>query len=369
MAWLFRKQPSQLKTPGFPTLGESSTPAFPLAAGNFPETDIVSASICCDPCSTFCVSTGSSPASEPIIGALPMVSYAENEKSYKQVLYKVLGGRFAPEYVPQVFLSILLNVPDAGSGDSNPATPAYHQAIRWTCEDLINNSTTLSELSLTFSTAPEQSQPLPLEWVLKDSFGKINEITSSVIRYPLDGFVVVLRAASVAGVDTAAMRRAVFRRYLYLLVEMFKYRRLGHIVMTSLLYTDPAREALARTMTPDSAFKVPAAANTMAPGPVLSLPISELHGSPILDERTYRTLHKLEEFRFLEQSVAGWVGPATAAFLHTMLAVDAAATFNEPWDLFNAIINHCSLGGISVGPENFNVDEARRVVLHSISGA
>ncbi|KAF2174439.1 hypothetical protein K469DRAFT_756735 [Zopfia rhizophila CBS 207.26] len=330
MAWLFRKQPSHLKTPGFPALGESSTPAFPLAAGNFPETDIISTNICCDPYSTFCVSTGSSPASQTIIGALPIVSYTENGKSYKQVLYKVLGGRFVTEYVTQIFLSILLNIPDAESENIDPATRTYYNAIRWACKDLIKNSTTLLELSITFSEAPQLSQPWLLDTVLRNSFEKINETVSSVIRYPLDGFIVVVRAASIAHVDPASMRRVVFRRYLYLLVDLLHRKQLDRNAIASLLYTNPTNKTPVQTVTPDPT----ATANSMAPEPVFSLPIAQLRGSAILDERTYRTLAKMEEFRFLEQRAADWVGPATGAFLHAMVAVDGTGTgtVSEPWD-------------------------------------
>lgn len=367
MAWLFRTPPTQLTTPGFPALGESSTPAFPLAAGNFPETDIVSASICCDPCSTLCVNVGSSPASETIIGALPMVLYAENTKSYEEALYKALGRRFALEYVAQVFLSILLSSQDVFSDGANAAHEPYVRAIRWTCRDLIKNSTALPELSVSFSLSPQRSQKMPLDWVLSDSFGKINDVSSSIIRYPLDGFAVAMRAAGIANLDAHRRERAMFRRYLYLLIETFRQKQLGHTYIMSLLQANPGHESLLRTMTPETLLTPPAADDlaTTANGFGLrtSLPISVLKDTAILDERRYRTLQSLEEFRTLEQNAASWVGPATAIFLYATAVVDASMTPSNPWNLFNAVMNQPGLGAISVKPEDYNADQARKIML------
>jgi hypothetical protein len=210
---------------------------------------------------------------------------------------------------------------------------------------------------------------MPLDLVLIDSFGKINDVSSSIIRYPLDGFAVAIRAAAIANVDSHLRQRAMFRRYLYLLVEVFKLKQIGHKYMASLLKSNPGHEPLSRTVTPETAFIPQAEDDHMkwANGfePRITLPISELQGTAILNERMYRTLQKLEEFRALEQSAASWVGPATAIFLHAMVMIDVSMTFSNPWDLFNAVMNQPNLGAVSVNPEDFNCDQARKLLLES----
>jgi hypothetical protein len=356
MAWLFHAGPSNVRTPGFPDLMESSTPAYPLAAGNFPETDILSADICCENCSWFSVQTKMSPSDEIVTGALPMVLYAENETAIKKALFKVLGGRFDPEYVTQVFLSILLSSVDATIDATDHEARVFQRAIQWASSDIIYNSACLPELSLAFSLSQHPSQPHPLSEVLKASFNSINELASCVMRYPLDGFIVVVRAAVIADVNIKLRRRAVFRRLLYLLTETFKRKNISSDVLKALLRSG-ASQASPDTMTTDSTPESLAALQS-----AYEVPIAALRGSLILDERVYRKLEGLQDFNYLTSDDCTWVGPAIAAFLHVLAVSHGLVQIEEPWDLFNAITNQYRLGGISVRPEDFTIEEASEVI-------
>jgi hypothetical protein len=356
MAWLFRAGPTNVKTPGFPALMESSTPAFPLAAGNFPETDILSAGICCESCSWFAVQTKMSSSDEIVTGALPMVSYAENETAIKKTLFKVLGGWFDPEYVTQVFLSILLSSVDADVDASDREAKLFQRAIQWACSDIIYSSTCLPELSLAFSLSQHPSQLQQLSEVLKTSFDNINELTSCVMRYPVDGFIVVVRAAAIADVDVKLRRRAVFRRLLYLLIETFKRKNISNNVLKALLQSG-ASQPRPDTMTTDS---IPESLTNLQSA--YNIPIAALRGSLILDERVYRKLEGLQDFNYLTSDECTWVGPAVAAFLYVLAALQDSVQIEEPWDLFNAITNQYRLGGISVRPEDFTIEEASEVI-------
>ncbi|KAH0536476.1 hypothetical protein FGG08_006657 [Glutinoglossum americanum] len=380
LAWLFHAQLTQLNTPGFPPLWSSSNLAFPLAMGNFPETDILSATICCDPCSAFCVNLGISPDPQTIVKALPMVSYSENRLSYQNVLYQALGGRFAKGCLPQVFLSILITALDVASDPVTPDTSlnrVFHEAVRWTYADLVANSTAPVELSASFSVPATQSLEKTLDIVLNDSFRGLNDGNSPIVRYPLEGFSAVLYAAAIASVPVDLRCRALFRRYLYLLSESYKAIRPRQPTsegltlaaaraktMTDLLWSDSDMDALGRTVTPAGLAQgdVKPLEDKKDPLPKIPILTSDLQGTAILGERALRSLRTATEFSFLEGDAACWVGPATAAFLHAMVILDTSSEYADAWDLFNAVMNLPELGAISVHPESVKLDVARAMV-------
>ncbi|RYP72246.1 hypothetical protein DL770_007990 [Monosporascus sp. CRB-9-2] len=60
----------------------SSKVAFPLATGNFAETDILSF-MCCDACASVLVKDQATVYGNRVVAALPLVSYSENKQAYE----------------------------------------------------------------------------------------------------------------------------------------------------------------------------------------------------------------------------------------------------------------------------------------------
>jgi hypothetical protein len=294
--------------------------------GNFPETDILSAVICYDPCSTFCVSLGVSPDSETIISALPMVSYTENKLQYQNILHQALGGRFARECLPQVFLAILTTTLGVVDNPEASLNWLLHDVARWTCTDLVTSSIAPVELSMSFSLDPTQQSKRLLDIVLNDSFKALNNVNSPIVRYPPEGFSVLLHTAAIADVPTDLRRLALFRRYLYLLSESYMAIQPSQPIPGYSPLAAARAEAVANLLWSDLAMETlecPKDKKDLSPKiPVL---ISDLQGTTVLNEPALRSLRTIKEFSFLEGEAACWVGSATAAFLHAMVILDTSS--------------------------------------------
>ncbi|OCL08323.1 hypothetical protein AOQ84DRAFT_407046 [Glonium stellatum] len=363
LAWLFRSPLGQESTPSFPAIGSNSDLEFPLAMGGYSEMNVISETICCEPCSNFCVGFGSPDVTESIIGALPMISFPENSQKFEEVLYAVFGGRLAQKHVIQVFLSILLSMLQqprlSGGNDSDAASLQCHQAIRWVCKDLIKNLAIEIPSSMLPSSASEPSSNRLLSQLTKTSFDNTSYANSFLIRYPLEGFAVILRASALVGVPIHLRQRVMFHRYLYLLTDSFKSQRLSNSQMNPLLWTDLETESLSQNLSPECLYT----GSTGSPGnlvPRASLSISNLRNTVILSDQMYGALHKLEEFCFLED--VEWVGLVTAVYLHALMVADTALGQADAWDLFIAIMTNSELTSISEGPENMTINMSEGII-------
>lgn len=380
LSWLFRHQPESPSTPGFPAPGSSSPLAFPLAMGNFPETDIVSAVTCCDPCSVFCVQFQTSPFSEDIVAALPIVRHVVNKEPYLNVLDKVLGNRFAQMHLPQIFMAMLINTA-ATVEESAFCSPAqFSDALEWTCRDLLYSSTEVTELCASFSHKPAESSLMPLVSVLHESFRQINDEDASVTRYPIKGFPVLLRVASIAMIGLEDRRRAIFRRLLYALTESYT------MIRTEFSNSNAGPESgwqriLWIAAPQDGSNSLPLtslienSSKTSLPGltPLGSIPIPNLVETPLLELSTYNTLLEAPEFQDLTDSAntsTSWVPPAIAAFLHALNALGGsvksertpADSSGDAHELFNRIVASKHLGPITLRPETITEKEALSMI-------
>ncbi|KAK3986684.1 hypothetical protein QBC44DRAFT_311082 [Cladorrhinum sp. PSN332] len=268
-------------TPGLPSPGSHTRLAFPLAMGHFPETSGVLAQqqgqpvtpmLVCDPCSVFCSRDGIQ--SHNITAALPMVRFSENSDVICSVLGTAFEGRFAKTDLPQVFLSVLMLVE---SEDKTPATSGslasffssssyshgqpssemnfdlagavaavrasrtFREAVEWTARDLLYSTTSTRELSHSFTLPSASQQPAtvwPLSNILAGHFEELDTMSGAkhvnqqgkllivqppppppLLAYPPQGFVVILKLASLINTSVESRRRAAFRRLLYLICE------------------------------------------------------------------------------------------------------------------------------------------------------
>lgn len=123
MALLLKQPPPGEATPNFPKPFSFSDTFFPLAMGNFRETDIISKFTCCDACSFFAVDYGKSPFDESLSGALLFghdICFDDdiNKRTLLNTVQNALDGRFSRDSTLLAFLAIVydaLNRSEAGS--------------------------------------------------------------------------------------------------------------------------------------------------------------------------------------------------------------------------------------------------------------
>jgi hypothetical protein len=395
LAWLFHSPPTHLRTQDFPARNSASVLAFPLAMGNFPETNILSSTICCEACSSLCVAFRTSPQSEHIIGALPMVSYQANSAAWHSTLFQSFGSRFAKEHLAQLFLAVLLTASEMASQHADAQDPAawlFRGAVTWATSTILGESTAVMELSASFSPGgPGSTSQRILSTVLAESLAKVNAPRAPLLLYPLEGFKIILRAIDIcdpSGISIPLKTRelAVYRRVLHLLVEQFVLGGGASTVTTSdsqnisnfmsrLLWTENSPQDQGDTeMEEDGDFvlaEVPPSPQptpgSSSPSPTCSIPISQLGNSPLLPDPLYKILYQIKEFRGLEEPhLASVYGPPTALFLH---AVDTVARGDpglavDPNNLFERVMNMSSLSLLSTNPS----DVTEKMVLQQFGG-
>jgi hypothetical protein len=332
LAWLFKGD--MLKAP----TGMSNA----LATGASTTADITSSLVCCEPCSTYCVTTGQSLLNETIVAALPMVRCQENMESYQQGLRKVLQGSHADNI--HAFLSIIINK-DMKMANEESGT-LFHNAVTWTAIDLAMQTTT-----------GQQGQPPTLAAL----FDKLAEGDATVTSQPLEAFIVMLRTASFAGVSVDKLQAGAYKRYLFCLTEAAgsalakaAVQGNGNEILQSFiknLWQDNADE---EEEDPDlvvisSARGSPESRSSRTR--VLDLSMAALRGTPFLSEETFTLMDGMEEFRVVGHQSAC----ATAVFLHALMDVIEKHNYSTPWELFKLVQTRKELAPVFTNPEAVDV--------------
>ncbi|KAK4461255.1 hypothetical protein QBC42DRAFT_339105 [Cladorrhinum samala] len=266
-------------TAGFPLPGSSTRLTFPLDMGHFPETAGVLARwpfpaqpqvpmVACDPCSYFCANAGpSSSGALGITAALPLVNFGENKESMLRILGMAFGSRFEEGDLAQVFLSVLilaeqelsrngadtplsshqkslkdgdddfsksgLDVPEVM--DAAAQLNVFREAVEWTARDLLQGVEVVWTLSETLSgehSGVAGALGEVLGGLLERLDGTGNEHggreAGPLLRYPLPGFVVIIKLAGLIGLTQERRDRAVARRLMFLMCEDLE-RRAEHV--------------------------------------------------------------------------------------------------------------------------------------------
>jgi hypothetical protein len=402
LAWLFHSPPANLSTQGFPAPNSASMLAFPLAMGNFPEMDVLSSTICCEACSTFCAMYRTSPKSECITAALPMVSYQANSAAWQNVVFRCFDSRFAKEHLAQLFLAVILTAPEMMTSDPIPrdnATQLFQNAAAWATTNILTESTAVMDFSASFSQpAPGLTISRELSAVLAENFKRVNEPRAPLLLYPLEGFKIIFRAIEV-GDPTGAIialktrQLVMYRRLLLLLVEQYAQGRGVSSMsvddpqdpsqfLSTLLWTHerPSRDKMGRLsgdsspeMDEDEDFvlaeappvqpqqqqhqepewAISSGCASSIPSPRCSIFISQLRNSPLLPDSLYTILSQIKEFCQLEEThFSSPYGPSTALFLHAIDRVAGGHPGNavDANDLFEKVINLPALAVLSFDP-------------------
>ena len=355
MAFLFRDLPASTSTVGFPPPGSRTRLAFPFAMGNFHETDVLSSTICCDPCSSFAVRTASSMNPEETINAaIPLVSYAENKASINDALDKIFSLRFAEEDLPMVLLSVLLTarprfVAAASEQAASLTAATTVSAIDWAVRDLLHAIPVLKELSESFSH-PDAKAPLwPLAYVLSESFtDETHPPNQPLMCYPLPGFIVLLAASENAGIKRQLRELAVLRRFLFLLVEEFHRARTSipvkstpsttvlSLIFGNLLWEQQQQrqrqEGESPSPPPDSGIDIEPRK------PILSVSIASLAETALLSEQSYGVMQRAEEFGALQSGLLAGVDWVVGLFLHALYRTAVKAPGLSAWEMFGEIM-------------------------------
>ncbi|KAI0815977.1 hypothetical protein GGR55DRAFT_699719 [Xylaria sp. FL0064] len=378
LSWLFcapssspYNPPTAVDTEGFPLPGSRTRLAFPLAMGHFKETSSVLASLSpastprllgpsrqipslvCDPCSVFYTRNGA--LSFGITTALPLVSFVENREAMCDALMKVFQGRFAEGDLPQVFLSVLMFVAERSVGTPRfPRTPAPSQmefdipatmaAVDWTVRDLLHS---------------------PLATVLAGSFEELDsscddnerDRAAPLLKYPLPGFVTIVKAASLLNVDVESRRRAVFRRLLYTVCEELEN------VAAQTPYSQSVAQLFSGLLGRPLSMNPNVKQGELDWEPTASISIQALRQTSLLGAASHNMLCRTEEFRYLEDPSAAWVSPAIALFLHALFVVVTTKPRMKVWETFQVATSTKLVGNALYRPEGVDEDDVRNIVF------
>ncbi|KAL8725461.1 MAG: hypothetical protein Q9181_006412 [Wetmoreana brouardii] len=291
LALLLKARPPNGETEGdFPAPGSHSDIRFPLAMGNFSETDIISSFLGCEKCAHFLRIIGTSPLDDSIKGAIPLVPLS-NEMNHDSVLKEIdtaLENRFNRSILDQTFLSILYSKLDEVT--ANDGSRLLADALRWQCRNFFHQISLPASLSSSFDPT-EQPVYRPLSTTMSAILPSLDEFGhNSLIQYPVDGFVTLLKGSLDLGLVSASddvVKKAVFQRLLFHLVEQ-------QAMLGEQEGNDTAAEELRRILLDH---------------PAAGLDFDRLEGTYLLDEDTYQSFQRLKNvFECVRQDcrVAVW---------------------------------------------------------------
>ena len=378
LALLLRAQPEKTDTPHFPAPGARSKLVYPLTVGNYPETDIVSSFVACDPCSYRLVRRGKSPYGDTLVSALPLVSFSVNKEPWLETIHLATHKRFHQSDIPTVFLSILYTkLERLLEEDASLRINSLREALKWACNML------LSEVLISGMYDPELDRfgiGALHEVLLRNFRNTLDDVSkAALLEYPLDGFIVANVALSnskhSSKISGSKRKRIVFLRFLYHLTE--KYHEYAaendklviHAAKSLvLLLSDPiGPRSLLRWDTLRSLsvhFKNPAEMRQFfsqmsknSQSFKLSISIKELTETPFLSVDTMKSFQRLG---VLFNWISSQASHATAAFLHHLLRSDM--TDASVQDHFKKIVQMTDLNVALAEPENLSARAVEEMI-------
>lgn len=343
MALLLRVSPSSI-TADFPLPQSFSQLLYPLTMGNYPETDIISSVLACDPCSFRLAKRRRLPSGETIVASLPLVSFTKNRLAWLETINVATDKRFCLEDLPFVFLSIMYTKMERILGEENVETTfTLRAALEWACTTLLREvqiipKTETHTCSIVYS--PTQLQDYILR-IFKNTHDDASFV--ALLKYPLDGFIVanVALSESLHKIHLSAQKRkrVVFLRFLYHLTEQYQLlasecdglvlEALKILMLQwndanaprSLLDLDKMRQvsvADARGML-ESLPRRLVRRQKKAQHQKLSISVKDLLETPMLDVETFKAFQRLGGlFSWIDDQA----GHAIAAFMHYLFRME-----------------------------------------------
>jgi hypothetical protein len=226
------KSPPDIQTTNFPRRGSSSPLAFPLAMSSFAETDIVSFFLCCDSCALYLVRNCTSPLTETITGALPLVSVMENKEAWLETIDIALKGRFQRADLPVLLIAILDRKILENQSLPPRANPSdgvlYQNALLWAKMELSKIAEVPLTLSSSFARTHQGARIQrtgSLYTIISDQTlidpGDPENVDISMLRYPIPGFMVLIRLMRDQGAPPEKLQTHLFQRMVYYITENY----------------------------------------------------------------------------------------------------------------------------------------------------
>jgi hypothetical protein len=335
---LFKKPPQDLHTPGFPGSGSRAKLTFPLAMGCFPETDVISTYLCCDPCSSHLARLGTSPLGDEIIGSYPLLRRGrdENQSTWIEALDEAFQKRFDRLDIELVFLAVLYNTREYCLSQSEHDLTLLIRALQWTFNDFMRNCVIDSTLG---SPAPSPALPSTTVRFLEVIAPSCNQANLQLLRYPLEGFIVFLSSFKDIGRPCRAqLQTFVHEKFFFdMTAKYFDMREAkgakacGEMLLGILSTTDGESTCL-----PDENL-------LRTPSTTLSLSDLSDNGLFTIEEiDSYRQLSHLSYWLEHKDRLAIWV------YLYYLL--DEAPRHETAADCYSAIHNHPNLETLFSAP-------------------
>lgn len=378
LALLLRVQPEKTDTPHFPAPGARSKLVYPLTVGNYPETDIVSSFVACDPCSYRLVRRGKSAYGDTLVSALPLVSFSMNKEPWLETIHLATQKRFHQSDVPTVFLSILYTkLERLLEDDASLRINSVREALKWVCNML------LSEVLISRMYDPELDRfgvGVLHEVLLRNFRNTLDDVSkTALLEYPLDGFIVANVALSnskhKSKISGSKRKRIVFFRFLYHLTEkyheyaaendkLFVHATKSLVLLLSdpvgprsLLRWDTLRSLSVRFKNPAEMHKFFSQMSKNSQSFKLSISIKELTESPFLSIDAMKSFQRLG---VLFNWISSQASYATAAFLHHLLRSDMMGASVQ--DHFKKIVQKTDLEVALAEPENLSARAVEEMI-------
>lgn len=256
---LLRRSPNETETPGLPSTNRQAKHKYPLVLGNYPETDTVLPLVACHACAFLFLKAGDLPrGAGRVSAALPLVDLKQsktNRDLWLSILDDMYGHRFHECIVPVVFLSTLCSTLEYLAESEGPPESDISRPLEWCCRQLSFLSGVSTMAGLTPVGSPLASvvdDSMPLDTMLRFAFSLSNSLhtDSLLLSYPIDGFVAVVRLASLnKDIEFHAIELFIWKRLSYYFLEkhVALQEELGSKeanaqLTTLLLDSDPSRE-------------------------------------------------------------------------------------------------------------------------------
>jgi hypothetical protein len=375
LALFLQEPPTTRVTPGFPARGSKSKVAYPLAVGNFPETDIISSFIYCDACSVIATENGMTPSGDKVICALPLVSYSFNKEPYESNLQLAFHDRFDSEDLPLIFLASLFMRAQRIRSSRIWRDQLLLRAIEWACLDLSQSIQVPSSLVVPPCTQGNTNLA-PLDKILTQSADDtLRSVSYTYLQYPMEGFIVMTMVLDILKKSKPKLRLAVettvFERLLFHVVEQFHKHLadhgpiLTHILMSQLLVQDSAkRDRLHGSRERQNAsFRTLAGLTRAIFGdrkaltPKLSIGLDLLTTTPLLTADTMALLKKLGP---IFDSIEIKSGHAIAVVLHYLYRFKVDE--KSPTEHFARLVTHPKLENIFRDPSDISARTAEKLI-------
>lgn len=276
---LLRSNPDvEDETPHLPPPNRGAGHKYPLVLGNYPETDIIAPLTACDGCAFLLLKAGKLPGGGRITAALPLVSLKseKNRTLWLQALSSMYEHRFHERITLLVFLSTLCSTIEDFIDSDAPESYLVRKSLEWCCKEIcglpgVSTMAGLTPVGSPLSSVVDSNVSMQDTLRLAFSLGNSTITESPLLSYPIDGFVALVRLASlVEDIQPQEIEQFLWKRLLYHFTEQhaLQQQTLGskeaNVVLKGLLYgsASPSSQDVTTATSAYTSFSIEALATT-----------------------------------------------------------------------------------------------------------